>query len=434
MMNFKKIIFSTAIFGPLLGVAQSTFTENGIVYTEDLSDPSKLAVIVVAKKSPMVMEGLSAYEGDIVIPSKVKHDLDEYAVVGIGQGAFFGCEDLESLIIEDGPTKIMMNTIVAKPLTKMIFPNTMKSIAGFYPGDLEEVSFGNSLQKVENSSFGNIETLEFPNTLKKLELIYTVAPDINSYRLKNLTLGSNMDYIKMSFSFFAGEKLDMKGCKLISQSFGFCENLTDLNLGDGVQTIDNSFNNLGNLENLKIPASCKTITSSFATTPLLQELELGEGIETIHYSFRKTEKLKKLTLPKNVKNISESFSSLPEIEELILPDGLKEIKDSFRRLYAVKKLTIPSSVKLIDDSFLQLSALEELTIDSPDVVLKGGALGAEKLKVLTVSWIVPPTKPSFITGSLEGTIYVPKGTVEAYIEAWKLARAVERGNVKVLEK
>ena len=432
-MKFKRLTILTAMFAPLLGFAQATFTENGIVYTEDLSDPSKLAVIVVAKKSPMVMEGLSAYEGDITVPSKVAHDLDEYAVTGIGQGAFFGCDELESLIIEDGPTKILANTIVAKNLKKMVFPNTMKSIKGFFSIGLESVSLGNSLQTVENSTFGNVESLEFPNTLKTLEVVQTTSTDMD-YKLKDLRLPSGMNSIKMSFSFFEGEKLDLGGCKVISDSFRRCKNLTDLNLGEGVQKIENSFENLDNIETLKIPNSCKTISESFTYTQLLQNLDLGEGIENIHDSFKKIGNIKELKLPKSLKTVTESFISLDLDEELNLPEGLKEIKDSFKYLKSVKKLTVPSSVKLIEESFSSMSDLEDLNIESPDLVIKGSAFLSGNLKSLTVNWVVPPTKPSFLTGGFKGVIYVPKGTVDAYIEAWKLTRGVESGWVQVLEK
>ncbi|MDE7347191.1 MAG: hypothetical protein K2N48_10700 [Muribaculaceae bacterium] len=71
--------------------AQSTFEENGILYMEDLSDVSKLAVIVIPKTSPIDGNN-TLYSGSITIPAHVEHDLDIYEVVGIAQLAFKGKE------------------------------------------------------------------------------------------------------------------------------------------------------------------------------------------------------------------------------------------------------------------------------------------------------------------------------------------------------
>ena len=73
---------------PLLAQSQSTFEEGGLLYMEDLSNPSKLSVIVMPKNSPL--SGYkSLYSGKIVVPSTINHDLDTYEVVGIAKMPFF---------------------------------------------------------------------------------------------------------------------------------------------------------------------------------------------------------------------------------------------------------------------------------------------------------------------------------------------------------
>ena len=42
------------------------------------------------------------YSGDIVIPKTIKVNNETYAVVSVGASAFYGCEDLTSVVIPEG--------------------------------------------------------------------------------------------------------------------------------------------------------------------------------------------------------------------------------------------------------------------------------------------------------------------------------------------
>ena len=448
MNNKRNKSLLLGLMLPLLAGAQATFTENGIVYTEDLSDPSKLAVIVVAKKSPMVMEGMSAYEGDIVVPSKVAHDLDEYDVVGIAQGAFM-CQELESLIINDGPTKIMTGTINSPVLTKLVLPNTVTSIDGIMIMASEDVEFGNSLKTIKNSIFGGeMETLNFPASLQKMEMV-SVMSMTGSLNLKNLKLGDKMDYIKMSISFFPGESLVIPSCKNIEMSFSQCTNLKKLELKEGIQSIKNSFSNVEKLEELIVPGSCKVLDNAFCMTDNIQNLEFKEGVEQIIQGFFAMPKLKKLSIPKSVKEISNCFSDLSGLDELTIEEGVENITRSFRGMAKIKKFRLPASVKAIQGSFGSMENLEELYIDTTAPIDYGSSFYSDKLKNIYVKWTTPPAIPSFIkyiidkkeseiilgNGNITDvpTVHVPKGTRNAYIEAWGLGEEVERGIIKIAE-
>ena len=86
---------------PLLAQSQSTFEEDGILYMEDLSDSSKLAVYVMPKHTPMSGHR-SGYIGIVSIPAKITHDLDEYEVIGITSLAL-SSDYVEEILIEEGP-------------------------------------------------------------------------------------------------------------------------------------------------------------------------------------------------------------------------------------------------------------------------------------------------------------------------------------------
>lgn len=441
-MKFKKLTILTAMFAPLLGFAQVTFTENGIVYTEDLSDPTKMAVIVVAKKSPMVMEGMSAYEGDIVVPSKVAHDLDEYDVVGIAQGAFM-CQELESLIINDGPTKIKTGTIYSPSLTKLVLPNSITSIDGLGIMASEEVEFGNSLKTIKNSTFGGeMETLNFPASLQKMENVGVISMT-GTLNLKNLKLGDKMDYIKMCFIHFLGESLVVPSCKNIDMSFSTCTNLKKLELKEGIQSIMESFKSVSKLEELIVPGSCRVLDNAFCSTENIQNLEFKEGVEQIIKGFSSMPKLKKLSIPKSVKEISHSFHDLSGLEELTIEEGVEKITRSFWGLDKITKFRLPASVKSIESSFYSMENLEELYIDTTAPIDFSSSFDdSDKLKNIYVKWPTPPAVPEFISNLTwrmdenmtdVPTIHVPKGTIDAYIEAWGLREEVEEGTIKFVE-
>lgn len=273
-MNYKNLIAAVALFAPAAMFAQATFEVNGIVYTEDLSDPSKLAVMVTPKTVPGVPNGMSTYSGDIVIPSTVEHDLDTYEVTGISQMAFM-CTDLESLIINEGPVNIASGGISCPDLETLSLPNSVKTIKDMYTPGLENLTLGNGVETINGwMVIGNVSKLDLPS-IKKIKMM-----DMAGTTLKELNFGKNLKSIDQSFYHFMGDKLTIPGsCKKVTMSFLGCENLTSLIIEDGVETISNSFNGLPKLKKLVIPSSVKTLENSFVQMYGLEEVVLPSHLK-----------------------------------------------------------------------------------------------------------------------------------------------------------
>lgn len=277
----NKYLLSLALLLPTVASSQSTFEVDGIVYTEDLSDPSKMAVIVVAKKSPMLMDGISAYEGDIVIPSSIEHDLDTYQVTGIAQGAFFGAE-IESLVINEGPTKILMGTISCPKLESLSLPQSVVSIAGFYAPKLDVFKWSENIKSIDGCFIGSeLETLNLPAALKTV-----------------------------------------KG------SFYNLDKVTSIKFGDKIKTIEHSFSNLKQLKSLSFPASLRTLSGSFDGLTNIESIEFADGLQKIESCFSGCKNLKSLKLPSTLTTISYSFS-YGQLDELVIPDAVTTIENSF---------------------------------------------------------------------------------------------------------
>lgn len=475
----RFFIYWVSMLTALITLSQTTFTEGGINYMEDLSDPSKLAVIVIAKKSPLLQADASAYKGNVVIPSKVKHDLDEYEVIGIAQGAFMAPE-LESLVINEGPTKIYMGTIWSDKLKKLIFPKSVKSIEYLYLPELEEIS-ADGVEIIKNWNFGKIESLNLPSS-KHI---------INSFfGLKNIILGPEMDIIKDSFSHYKGEILNIPPCKeiidsfessiglnkltfsgtvdkisnsfnyivsddnlslsevlflsnvnIIDNSFNRCINLRILEFDGEVKNISNSFSSIKNLENLNLPSGINEISNSFEQCGSLRSLNINNEVTKISGSFSDIRKLDNLTLPSNVVLIENSFSYPLNLQTLILNEGIKIIKNCFHGLEKIENLELPSSLHEINNTFNGINILE-LRLPKDLKVIEGSFNNMEKLQNLYVEGNIEEINDSF-KGLLDlknvyysskepvkfinvydfrsemPIIHVPKGSKEKYHKEWR---------------
>lgn len=128
MKLFSKLFFIGTVLLPIMAKAQATFEVDGIVYMEDLSDSSKMAVVVMPKRTPRSGEE-SIYSGDIIVPKKINYDLDTYDVIGIARGAFYS-DRLNSLIIEDGVSFIDDHAIYSKSLKNYDYPEALKKLGG----------------------------------------------------------------------------------------------------------------------------------------------------------------------------------------------------------------------------------------------------------------------------------------------------------------
>lgn len=371
----QTIITSLLAAAPLCAAAQATFEVGGVVYTEDLSDPSKLSVIVVAKKSPMVMEGMSAYEGDIVIPSTVEHDLDTYQVTGIAQGAFMGAE-VESLVINDGPTKILSNCINCQKLEKLVLPSTMTSIDFIFAPALEELTLSDNIKTMENCFMGG-------NALSELTMPTAL--------------------------------------KTVTNSFMNGGGMSKLTFGPNVKKIEGSFTVMSGLESLTLPSSLRTLKGSFIGCDRLASLEIQEGLQKVESSFVGCRALKELKLPKSLATIEGSFSDLA-ITELSLPEGITAIRNSFTGCSDLTTLTFPNSLTSASGCFSGYSNLKEVHFGTgfSDI---DSALDSHlwKLEKMYCPWAVPPAVPSELKRCNDLTVYVPKGSAQAYAEAWGLA-------------
>ena len=137
-------------------------------------------------------------------------------------------------------------------------------------------------------------------------------------------------------------------------AFYGCEGLTDLSIGNGVQTIEaEAFAGCDSLTELNLPSSVKTIDhDAFLNCSSLEDLDLGSVTSVGRDAFRGCENLIDVTIPGTLSTISNGmFAECGSLEEVIIKSGVKTISsDAFADCYSLEEIEIPASVTSIANS------------------------------------------------------------------------------------
>ena len=309
-MRSKHLLAVLSLIISVCSFAQSTFEEGGLLYMEDISDPSKMAVIVMPKQNPAT--GDSMYSGDVIVPASIEHDLDTYEVVGLSTSCFFNCPDLTSLEIRASLKKLPVPCIFGERVKKIILPDTLEEIPGYSINDvpIEEIYLGKNLKTLD-MGVGYVTELSIPSTIESINGLY-------GGRLKNLELkGDNLSTLKNVFTYGSTiESVSIEGKNLtIDDSFEEAENLTILHLS-GIKSIKNSFNKT-NIDKLVIPEGVIEIDNSF---------ERFNGTE--------------LTLPNSLTNLNKVFRFYPNLKIVRLGKGINSL-NKYSFLYKNQTIYCP---------------------------------------------------------------------------------------------
>ena len=145
----KLIVF---LFSLILSVVFSTSASaydvkvDGIYYT-----------LISKGKTAAVTSGEEKYSGEVVIPSSITVEGQEYPVASIGERAFSGCSGLTSVTIPNSVTSIGESAFqYCSSLTSITIPNSVTSIgnSAFWScRSLTSVTIPNSVTSIEAYAF-----------------------------------------------------------------------------------------------------------------------------------------------------------------------------------------------------------------------------------------------------------------------------------------
>ena len=303
---------------------------------------------------------------EIVVP--------EY-VTSISKGAFYGCNDLESITIP-----------------------FVGAVAGKTASDTYQYPFG--------YIFGTYN--------------YTGATATKQYYYGSSTSSTTYDtyYIPTSL-----KSVTVTGGNILYGAFYNCRSLTSITIPDNVTSIgDYAFYECRGLTSITIPDSVTSIGErAFYNCSSLTSVTIGDGVTSIgNYAFRGCSSLTSITIPDNVTSIGGSaFSGCKGLTSITIPDSVTSIgEEAFEYCSSLTSITIPNSVTSIGyGAFYDCSSLTSVTIG--DGVTSIGEEAFEYCSSLT-SITIPNSVTSIGYGafydcdSLTSVYY--KGTAEEWSE------------------
>lgn len=396
-----------------------TYTINGINYI--LNESAKTAVVCPGKEP---------YSGDMVIPSTVEYNDTEYVVKTLQPGAFAGCKDLTSVVI-DAPVTVLPDSL-------------FKDCSS-----LKSVTLNNHIEIIGQDLFrgcSSLETADIPNGVKSIGL--SLFAECKS--LRTVTIPESVNHLE-AFAFMCCDNLDsvtilgnIKG--IDTQLFAGCQNLSYVSLPDNIAWIGQmAFDNCYNLQTIDIPESVTMIyENAFSNCISLTSINLPKGLSSIgSCTFCRCQSLESIILPDGITFIGDNaFILCSNLDSIVIPKGVKKIEMAmFDRCYNLKSVILPESITELDTyAFIECYSLSTITI--PANVRKIGSMVFEDCRNMASFYCCVEDPQEIEMGedvfnriNEECILYVPQGCAQAYRgdERWSAFSEIREMGVTQVE-
>ena len=427
----KKTVFILSMLFTTITASAYDFEVDGIYYSiESLSD---LTVKVV--------QGDVKYEGDIVIPVSVKYNNRTLSVIAIGEEAFRECGNLTSVTIPNSVTSIGYSTFrECGNLTSVTIPNSVTSIgdyAFYYCYGLTSVTIPNSVTSIGEYAFYNcygLTSVTIPNSVTSIGG-YAFS---NCDGLTSVTIPNSVTSIGNS-------------------AFSSCHQLKIITLHEGLEEIGGYCFAYSGIEELIIPNSVTTIgEKALSGIDDLKMLQIGTGLNNMgnpHTDYYEKwnwfnndlEKYKNFEILKisdsdvvfDFKDWSKCWDgyynkyyydnlSLFPLKEIYIGRPLTWDQESYCPFSNIKTLNKIEFGGFCEKNYklTRSTALKTLILgENIKNVYTGSYILANNLTEIYIKALVPPTVDEDFENKiyLNTTLYIPKGTLEAYQAAdiWK---------------
>lgn len=312
------------------------------------------------------------YEGDVVIPSIVSYDGENYSVTSIGNWAFEGCANLK----------------------KLTLPESLITIDDYsFSGckRLGEVIWSERIEVIGKYAFSgciSLQSIVIPASVKRInEGVFNGCTGLES-----VVMGDSVEYVG-------------------SSAFLNCTSLESVSPGDAVNYIGEGAFSSTSLESVMIPASVATIEANpFVGSLNLKEITVSE--ENLAYS-----SLDGVLYNKDRTTLCACPGGKSSIE---IPLSVEHIGPSaFCACAGLLSVTIPPTVESIEASaFGYCKELTSVTIGKS--VSRIGEYAFDRCDNLQDIYIyaeLPPVIDANTFEDYEATLYVPAGSKSAYQKA-----------------
>ena len=285
---------------------------------------------------------LTGYDKRTNLPENITipDSCDGYKVVGIGQSAFYNCQDIKSVTIPESVTSI-------------------ESSAFGYCGNLEEVKLPGGIKTISSSTFYNCSTLKTVNLPEGLtEIGYNAFMYCGS--LESIAFPETLERIKSAAFKYCGRLMSLNitaSVKLIdSDAFMYCSGMETLTVESGNSVYKSVDNCIIEVAEKSLALGCKNsiIPADGSVT------KIGQA------AFGGCRDLFAIEIPYGIIEIENAAFIDSGLQHVDLPDSVVTIYSAaFDNCNSLVSAHIPSSVqRIIDNPFRYCDKLDTLTVAS----------------------------------------------------------------------
>ncbi len=347
----------------------------------------------------------------------------------VGNCAFFACDNLASVEARmTTPIDIKTYTFTSQKIATLYVP---QSCASRYQSAAEWKKF----KKIFEGSIPHRDIIDFADTDTRQICINHWDKDGD----RELTKEEAAAVTDLGDAFEQNSPLGEDG--YAEEAFYHPQYFDELQYFTGLTSIGKrAFSYSDSLRHVTLPPQVKTIGSdAFYMCGKLQAIDLPDGVTTIDiYAFEQCTGLVSVSLPESLTSLGHSaFSSCSNLASIRLPSKISAIqKYTFSSCKKLENVFIPENILSIERrAFYKCSGLKSVSI--PSQVESIGEEAFNPCNALTEVMVKRPT-PLPITANTfsnyaNATLYVPKGSRNAYVEAevWKLfGKIVEMSGVR----
>ena len=419
MKAFKKFLVTvlclTVVLASALIAEQSgsRFSVSNLLNTMAAAANSEYFSYTVSENKATITAFDTTIRGKVVVPSNI----DGYDVVAIASNAFQNCSGITELIVPESVETIGLAAFKGMTsLERLTVPFLGASRdAKNYNAVLGYV-FGYVVST--NRSFSNNDISNEPS--EEFYYCYINAPSgtTQQYTCKNVYTSFSSGgggYVPQGYFYFIPSSLKSvtvtDETEIGAAAFMNCENITEININDGITEIgEYAFYNTG-ISELKLPDTITEINDhSFADNSLLTKINIPDGITVIDsYAFYSTG-ISFVELPDGITEICKYAFSFSRLIELEIPDSVTTIgNDAFRNCDALEEVKLSDNLESIGNyAFLDCKKLEK--IEFPSKLKDIGSSAFENCSVIT-ELVVPESVETIGLAAFKGMTSLEKLTV-----------------------
>ena len=344
------------------------------------------------------------YSGEVVIPTTVTYEDNNYNVTSIGKNAFHYCSGLTSVTIPNSVTSICEGAFYkCSGITSVTIPNSVTSIEknAFYACT--------SLTSVHISDLEAWCSIDF-NQFDSNPLSYAHHIYLNGIEIKDLVIPNSMPSI---------------GNNVFSGGSG----LTSVTIPNSVTTIGaGAFYDCSGLTSVTIPNSVTSIgEGAFYDCSGLTSVTIPNSVTYIMKdAFSMCSGLTSVTIPNSVTEIRPGvFYGCSSLTSITIPNSVNRIEGywsyggAFEFCTSLTSVTIPNSVTSIEErAFKNCSKLSSITIGSGVTSIKEKSFSdcPELTDIYCYAKNVPNTRSDTFEGSYINlaTLHVRESSINVY--------------------